>query len=421
VRVLRATALGAAVLLTACGTATEDETRSTTPEAGSVATTGLVTTRDVAVADMTTADIFAPRNARDAPVVVVFHGTEGLRSNMEPLATDVARSGAVVIVPSWPVITERPPVESTEDIFFEQTAVAVCAVRFAHETAARHGGDPTDITVLGHSGGAPLGARVAMVEEPPWPGIDCYPSASSHVRRFVGTGGDYTNEYQSGTWLPDVYRPYDVFQLEATNRDLEVRLLHGGADTSVNVGNSTKFDQHLDALGIDSDVVYVDATHRELRDPSTPGGQLVADQVAALVHERASVFDDSGSVATLSFDGDSCSVDGTATTTLGRPLRVRLVAEASVPVWFSLVGFGPDVTDTRMRATMAAEPRPLDETLTYSDPASFVLIEPGAEGEMTWVFVYDALRWSSWCMPKADSPHPGAGMMYPASEIVLTP
>jgi hypothetical protein len=218
-----------------------------------------------------------------------------------------------------------------------------------------------------------------------------------------------------------VYRPYDVFQLEATNRDLEVRLLHGGADTSVNVGNSTKFDQHLDALGIDSDVVYVDATHRELRDPSTPGGQLVADQVAALVHERASVFDDSGSVATLSFDGDSCSVDGTATTTLGRPLRVRLVAEASVPVWFSLVGFGPDVTDTRMRATMAAEPRPLDETLTYSDPASFVLIEPGAEGEMTWVFVYDALRWSSWCMPKADSPHPGAGMMYPASEIVLTP
>jgi dienelactone hydrolase len=351
----------------------------------------------------------------------MFHGTEGLRSNMEPLAADVARSGAVVIVPSWPVISERPPLESTEDIFFEQTAAAVCAVRFAHATAPEHGGDPTEITVVGHSGGAPLGARVALVEEPPWPGVDCYPGVSSHVDRFVGTGGDYDNEYQAGTWIPDVYRPYDVFELDVTNRDLEVRLVHGGADASVAVGKSTVFDQHLDAVGIDSDLIYVDTTHRELRDPSTPGGRLVADQIDALVHGRTSIFDEPGSEATLSFDGDRCSFDGPATTTLGRPLRIHLVADSEIPMWFWLVGFGPGFTDAEMTAVVTAEPRRLEETIDYSHPASFVLVEPGSEGEMTWVFVDDSLRWSSWCMPKTGSPHPGAGMMYPGSEVVLGP
>jgi acetyl esterase/lipase len=422
VRTVGATVVGAFLLLAACGTsATDSQSSSSTPAPDLGATAGLAITRDVAIADVTTADVFAPDGAVDVPVVVMFHGTEGVRSNMDPLAADVARSGAVVIVPSWPVITERPPAESTEDIFFEQTAAAVCAVRFADATATEFGGDPTAITVVGHSGGAPLGARVALVEEPPWPGIDCYPESRPQVERFVGTGGDYDNEYQAGTWIPDVYRPYDVFELDVTNHDLEVRLVHGGADSTVDVGKSTVFDQHLDAIGIDSDVVYVDTTHAALRDPSTPGGRLVADQIDALVHGRASIFDAAGPGPTVSFDGDRCDFDGPTTTTLGRPLRIRIIAASEVPVWFALVGFGPGFTDAELTAVLTDEPRLLDETIDYRQPASFVLVPPGSEGEMTWVFTKDSLRWTSWCMPEAGSPHPGAGMMYPASEVVLTP
>jgi hypothetical protein len=225
----------------------------------------------------------------------------------------------------------------------------------------------------------------------------------------VGTGGDYDNEYQAGTWIPDVYRPYDVFELDVTNRDLEVRLVHGGADASVAVGKSTVFDQHLDT------------THRELRDPSTPGGRLVADQIDALVHGRTSMFDDPGTRATLAFDGDRCSFDGAATATVGQPLRIRLVGDSEVPVWFSMVAFGPDLTDAEMTATVTAERRPIDDPPRDPVAYSFVLIEPRSEGEMTWVFVDDTLRWSSWCMPEADSAHPGAGLMYGASEVVLSP
>jgi dienelactone hydrolase len=422
VKAVRATASVALLLLAACGTTPiEDEPDAATPTSADGRSADLVVTRDVAIADVTTADIFAPRDADGVPVVIMLHGTEGLRSKMEPLAVEVASTGAVVVLPSWPVITERPPLESTEDIFHEQTAAAVCAVRFVDVTATEFGGDPTAITVVGHSGGAPLGARVALVEEPPWPGIDCYPESRPRVDRFVGTGGDYDNEYQSGTWIPDVYRPYDVFQLDVTNRDLEVRLVHGAADPTVAVGKSTVFDQHLDALGIDSDLVYVDATHADLRDPSTPGGRLVADQIGALVHGRTSIFDEPAAQATMSFDGGHCSFDGPATTTVGRPLRIRIVADCDVPVWFSLAGFGPGFTDAEMTAVLTAEPRRLEATIDYRQSASFVLIEPGSEGAMNWVFIDDSKRWSSWCMPKGGSEHPGDGLMYPASEIVLSP
>jgi acetyl esterase/lipase len=410
VKTLAVTVCTLAMLLSACG--------AEPPDGASVE---LIVTRDVAVADVTTADVFAPRDAEGLPVVVMFHGTEGLRSNMEPLATEVARTGAVVVVPSWPVLTERPAFESTDDVFFPQTAAAVCGVRFARVTAGEFGGDPADITVVGHSGGAPVGARVALVDEPPWPGIDCYPGVSSHVDRFVGTGGDYTNEYQGGTWIPDVHRPYDVFQLEATNLDLEVRLVHGGADTSVNVGSSTVFDQHLDALGVDSELVYVDSTHRELRDPTTPGGRLVVEQIDALIHGRPSVFDGGGTDASLVFEGDRCRAEGSTTARIGRPLHVRLVDDSDVPVWFALVGFDPEHSDAEIAAILTAEPRPLDDVVAYTDPASFVRLEPDSDGDMTWVFVDDSLRWTSWCMPEADSPHPEAGAMFAASEVVVAP
>lgn len=416
------TLFAAALMVSACGAEGSDGRSSTTASTTATGdTVELDITRDVAVADVTTADVFAPRGAEDLPVVVMFHGTEGKRSNMEPLAIDVARSGAVVVVPSWPVLTERPDFESTEDVFFPQTVAAVCGVRFARATAVEHGGDPSDLTVVGHSGGAPLGAQVALVDEPPWPGIDCYPDVSSHVDRFVGTGGDYTNEYQSGTWIPEIYRPYDVFQLEVTNLDLEVRLVHGSGDMSVDNSKSTVFDQHLDALGVDSALIYVDATHRELRDPTTPGGRLVADQIAALIHRRPSVFDGDVSDVTLSFDGERCRLEGKATATVGRPLNVRLVDDADVPVWFALVGFGSERSDTWLSTYLTAEPRPLDAVVAYTDPAGFVLLEPGTEGEMIWVFVDDSLRWTSWCLPHGDSSHPRAGLMHGASEIVLAP
>jgi acetyl esterase/lipase len=418
----RAIAIGATVLLSACGSeATRNEPSAATTEPICQAASDIVVSRDVAVADVTTADVFAPAGAIDLPVVVMFHGSDGLRSNMEPLAAEVACSGAVVVVPSWPVIAERPPADTTEDVYFEQTVAVVCSVRFARSTAAEFGGDADDLTVLGHSAGAPLGARVALVEEPPWPGIDCYPGVSAHANRFVGTGGDYSGEFQYSKWIPDVYCPYDVFDLDVTNYDIEVSIMHGMNDCNVSVVVATDFDEHLDAVGIDSDLVYVDTAHGDLIDPSTPAGRLFAEQVEALVHGRPSVFDEPGARATMTFADDRCSFEGMTTTTLGRPLRIRLVADNHVPVWFSLLGFGPDLTDAEMTAIIDGSPVSIVARTEAFEMANFVRVGPDSEGEMNLVFVDDSLRWVAYCMPDAGSTHPAAGVMHAASEIVLSP
>jgi acetyl esterase/lipase len=415
-------AFGAMVLLGACGSsAIRDEPRAATTAPLCQATSDVVVSRDVAVADVTTADVFAPAGAADLPLVVMFHGSDGLRSNMEPLAEEVACSGAVVVVPSWPVITERPPADTTEDVYFDQTAAAVCAVRFARSTAAEYGGNAADLTVVGHSAGAPLGARVALVEDPPWPGIDCYPGVSAHVSRFVGTGGDYDGEYQYSNWIPDVYCLYDVFNLDTTNYDIGVSIMHGMNDCNVSVMVATDFDEHLDAVGIDSDLVYVDTAHGDLIDPSTPAGRLFAEQLEALVHQRPSVFDEPGARATMTFADDRCSFDGTTTTTLRRPLRIRLVADSDVPVWFSVLGFGPGLTDAEMTAIITGDPVSIVARTPPFQMSNFVRVEADSEGEMNLVFVEDSLRWVAYCMPDAGSTHPAAGVMHAASEIVLAP
>jgi hypothetical protein len=322
---------------------------------------------------------------------------------MEPLAVDLAGSGAVVVVPSWPVIGTLSDFDDTGSVYLEQTAVAVCSVRFARSTAADHGGDPDDLTVLGHSGGAPLAARVALVDEPPWPGVDCYPGLSAHVDRFVGTSGDFTNEYQYAPFAAEAHRPYDVFELEITNGDLEVRLFHGLADTTVESFVPAAFDERLDVEGLRSRLLYVDGRHGEMIDPSSRVGRFVADQVVAFVHGRGSVHEESGVDATLTFGESGCGVVGATGVAVDRLLHIALVNETSVPVWFSLVGYSPEITDAEVTWIVSYGPSDIRNPPTGGDVYTFIRVEPGAEGDMDIVFVSDTHRWIAFCMPR-DSP-----------------
>jgi acetyl esterase/lipase len=413
-----ACAIGTALCLAACGHSATDW-RDAKWSGGQQVGPGVVVTRDVRISDVTTADVFAAVGAESAPVVIMFHGTEGRRQRMEPLAIDVARTGAVVVVPSWPVIVERPALETTEDVFFEQTRAAVCAVRFARLIAGANGGDNVELTVLGHSGGAVLGARVALVGDPPWPGIDCYLGVSSHVDRFIGTGGDYYGEYQYGRWLRKVYEPYDVFSLQVTNPDLEVALLHGVGDLNVNLCVSTAFCGRLNSLGLNGHLLYLDAGHSELVDPSSVAGRFVADQVAALIHHRRSMFDQQGVPATLTFDGAQCGYVGSSNIAVDLPLRLRLVNEAAVPVSFLMIGFDNEMSDSAMLSVLNDPPWYVEHTPPGVELTSYVTVEPGAEAQMDWVFVRAAHRWLAYCLPEPHSQHPAAGLMHAAAEISL--
>jgi acetyl esterase/lipase len=166
VKVLAVLLLGCAVPVVGCGS--EQDANQ------------LEADRGLDVYGVTVTDVFAPVDGEDLPVVVMLHGTSGGREAMEPLARAVAADGAVVFVPSWPVIDQVAAYPSDDDEPYRRQAEAVvCALRFARRSAAGHGGDPDDLTVLGHSGGATAGARVALVDDPPWSGIDCDPDVAT--------------------------------------------------------------------------------------------------------------------------------------------------------------------------------------------------------------------------------------------------
>jgi hypothetical protein len=102
-------------------------------------------------------------------------------------------------------------------------------------------------------------------------------------------------------------------------------------------------------------------------------------------------------------------------------LRIRLVADGDVPVWFSVLGFGPGLTDAEITSIITGDPVSIVARTQPFQMANFVRVEADSEGEMNLVFVDDSLRWVAYCMPDAGSAHPAAGVMHATSEIVLAP
>ena len=299
--------------------------------------------RELDVAGVTVTDVFAPSGGHDLPVVVMLHGTGGERVVMEPLARAVAEENAVVYLPSWPVIDQVAEFPADDDEPFRlQAEAVVCALRFARRTAAEFGGDPDELTLLGHSGGATAGARVALVAEPRWPGIDCDPGVSHAPQRFIGTGGDFLGEYQYALECPELFHAYDPFSIEVTNSDLEVRLIHGVVDRAVCSRVSVSFDEYLRALGLDTALVATDTGHSELRNPDTPAGRFVVEQVSALIHDRPSVFDSEGIPATLTVGDGACDYSGPLEIDRDELLRLELQNPTIQPVWLSPVRVQPD-------------------------------------------------------------------------------
>ncbi|MBS0339382.1 MAG: alpha/beta hydrolase fold domain-containing protein [Proteobacteria bacterium] len=102
-------------------------------------------------------DVFSPRSARNAPVLVFWHGggwTNGYRSYVSFMAPHLARLGCVLVAPSYRLApTDKLPA-GYED--------SLAALRHVIEHARSYGADPQRILLGGHSAGAHLAALVAL-------------------------------------------------------------------------------------------------------------------------------------------------------------------------------------------------------------------------------------------------------------------
>jgi acetyl esterase/lipase len=102
-------------------------------------------------------DVYAPKNAKGAPVVVSIHGgalREGDKSGQAFVGQRFAAAGFVTVVINYRLSPSVMHPAHVED--------AAHAVAWARSHAAEYGGDPKRLFVIGHSAGAYLAALLTL-------------------------------------------------------------------------------------------------------------------------------------------------------------------------------------------------------------------------------------------------------------------
>ncbi len=120
---------------------------------------GIEITRSVAYgeAPRQTLDVYRPASPTKSPVVVFFYGGSWQTGDKETylfVATALARRGYVVVVPDYRVYPQVRYPGFLQD--------GARAVRWAKDNAARFGGDPGRLFIMGHSAGAYIAAMLVL-------------------------------------------------------------------------------------------------------------------------------------------------------------------------------------------------------------------------------------------------------------------
>ena len=184
-------------------------------------------------------------------------------------------------------VAMRPP------FLHEATEQVACAVRFAKATAADHGGDATEITVVGHSAGAVTGMVVALT------GDDCYAQdcvvtdETAVLDVLVGYKGPYDwtihdygeiSPFPLGEEDPDKWEAINPYAHIGGNPDLVVRLTHRD---DLNVawyetprGVSVDLNQVLLEAGYDAELTLLEgASHSALLSRGSKAFDMAVQQV----------------------------------------------------------------------------------------------------------------------------------------------
>jgi acetyl esterase/lipase len=120
---------------------------------------GIEITRSVAYGEVPrqTLDVYRPASSTKSPVVVFFYGGSWQTGDKETyffVATALARRGYVVVVPDYGVYPHVRYPGFLQD--------GARAVRWAKDNAARFGGDPGRLFIMGHSAGAYIAAMLVL-------------------------------------------------------------------------------------------------------------------------------------------------------------------------------------------------------------------------------------------------------------------
>jgi len=193
-------------------------------------------------------DIYRPRGADGAPVVVFFYGgrwSSGRKGLYQIVGRALRARGYAVVIPDYRIYPKvRFPA------FVEDGAQAV---RWTRDHIAAYGGDPRRLFVVGHSAGAHIAAMLSL--DPQWlnrVGLD----ATRDIAGLIGLAGPYDFLPLKDADLIEIFGGADRPQTQpitfAHGRKPPALLVSGDTDKLVRPGNSTRLAERLRQSGNDA-------------------------------------------------------------------------------------------------------------------------------------------------------------------------
>lgn len=205
-----------------------------------------------------TLDVYVPRGAKDAPVVVFFYGGSWQSGDKEFygfVGNALAARGFVTIIPDYRVYPEVVFPGFLED--------AAHAVRWARDNASRLGGDRRRIVLFGHSAGAHIASMLAL--DGRWlrdAGLD----TGSDIAGLIGLSGPYDFLPLTGEKLIKIFGGRDRAETQPINfvtpQAPTAFFASGDADTVVSPRNSEMLAAKLTSAGVDAKIaIYAKRGH----------------------------------------------------------------------------------------------------------------------------------------------------------------
>jgi acetyl esterase/lipase len=203
-------------------------------------------------------DIYLPaKGERPPPIVVFFYGggwKSGERASYRFVGRNLAACGALTVIPDYRVWPDAGYAG-----FLQDGAKAVAAAR---TEAARRGGDPSRLFLMGHSAGAYIAAMLAL--DPEWlagAGIDSH----SALAGVVGIAGPYDFLPLKDPVLDEIFAPVGPRTQPITfaaNAGAPLLLLAGSDDTTVYPANSLRLAARVRETGGHADtIIYPGVAH----------------------------------------------------------------------------------------------------------------------------------------------------------------
>lgn len=205
-------------------------------------------------------DVYAPSDARAAPVVVFWYGgswRRGERAQYRFVAEALVRQGYVVMLPDYRLTPEARFPDFVDD--------AALAVAWAARNAARYGGDPTRIFAMGHSAGA-YNAVLAALD----PAYLAKFGAPDAIKGAIGLSGPYDIAPLRGRTIdaafgPAAVRPEAQPATFARANAPPVLLIHGARDRLVPPEHAERLAGALRAVGARVETrIYPEVAHIDM-------------------------------------------------------------------------------------------------------------------------------------------------------------